>query len=262
MRLTYIKLIVLFLMIFGVPISLNAQSLEEQTLLEMGMEDIRVKIEGNESYISFEDNIYRGNYRGIYEVISALREVVPTQILNLVVLSDGVAQISLVVPEDINNIQVSYSTYEVTNKLSDVKAVNRRFGKAELVIYPELFLENSWLDKFYGYAVNISPAVEVSLWRGAEFTGQVVFPIATNMIDEHQYIRAGFLTIRQSFRLPKNIMGNVTVGNFDCSRMGVDANLWYNVPSGSFSFGLNGGLTGSSTFYQGKWELSMWKRLS
>ncbi len=245
--------------------SQGAVSMEAHALIEMGMEDVRVRTIGENLYVSFEDNIYRGNYRGIAAVVAKLREVAPDQTLNLVVLSDGVAQISVVVPQKLEQMEVSYSTDRVMKVLKGgegTKPLNRRFGKSELVLYPELYLENSWFDKIYGYAVNISPALEVSLWRGAELTGQVIFPISTNMTDEKNYIRPGFITFRQSFRLPKNIMGDFSVGNFDTARIGADMNLWYNLPSGRFSFGVNGGYTGSSTHYLGEWEISQWQRFS
>ncbi|MFI3320930.1 MAG: YjbH domain-containing protein [Rikenellaceae bacterium] len=231
-------------------------------LVEMGMEDVKAITKGDNTYICYEDNIYRGNYRGIAQTVKSLREIVPTQTINLLLLSDGIAQISIVVPENFEQLEVSYSTTKIAEQLKGKESHNRRFGKTDIVLYPELFLENSWLDRLYGYAVNLSPAVEVSLWKGAEFTGQVVLPLKTNMVDEHQYIRPGFITLRQSFRLPKNIMGDITVGNFDTNRAGLNLNLCYYSLNNRLSFGVNGALTGSSTFNKGEWTLSQWRRFS
>ena len=63
----------------------------------------------------------------------------------------------------------------------------------------ELFLQNSWLDKLYGVAVNFSPAIRMDLWKGAVLTGQVVLPVYTNMTDFRKYIRPGVITLRGNF---------------------------------------------------------------
>lgn len=64
-------------------------------------------------------------------------------------------------------------------------------GRVELVLYPQISLSNSWLDKIYGAVINIAPAVEARLWKGAAFTGQVILPVWNNMVGQMDYIRAG-----------------------------------------------------------------------
>ena len=64
-------------------------------------------------------------------------------------------------------------------------------GRVELVLYPQISLTNSWLDKIYGAVINIAPAVEARLWKGAAFTGQVILPVWNNMVGQMDYIRAG-----------------------------------------------------------------------
>ena len=56
--------------------------------------------------------------------------------------------------------------------------------------------------------------------------------------------------------------GRVTVGNFTNNRMGADLKLRYATPDDRWMFGLEGGVTGSSTFYEGKWQVSAWMRVS
>lgn len=135
-------------------------------------------------------------------------------------------------------------------------------GRVELVLYPQITLNNSWLDKIYGAVINIAPAVEARLWKGAAFTGQVILPVWNNMVGQMDYIRAGVLTLSQEFGLPGGAFGRVTVGNFTNSRMGADLKLRYATPDDRWLFGLEGGVTGSSTFYEGKWQVSNWKRVS
>ena len=54
----------------------------------------------------------------------------------------------------------------------------------------------------------------------------------------------------------------ISLGNFTNSRMGADLKLRYATPDDRWMFGLEGGVTGSSTFYEGKWQVSAWKRVS
>ena len=54
-----------------------------------------------------------------------------------------------------------------------------------------MFLKNNSLNKLYTYAVNLSPAIEMGLWKGGKLTAQVVFPIAANYMGNiKRYIRA------------------------------------------------------------------------
>jgi Exopolysaccharide biosynthesis protein YbjH len=135
-------------------------------------------------------------------------------------------------------------------------------GRLEFVLYPQISLNNSWLDKLYGTVINLAPALEARLWNGAAFTGQVILPVWNNMVGQMDYIRTGVLTMNQEFRLPYGAFGRVTVGNFTDNRMGANLALRYGSTDGRWLVGLEGGLTGSSTFYGGKWKVSHWKRVN
>ena len=74
-------------------------------------------------------------------------------------------------------------------------------GRAELVVYPQLTLDNAWLDKLYGTAINLAPALQLRLWKGAQFIGQAIFPIWNNMGGPNDYIRVGVLAVSQSVHL-------------------------------------------------------------
>lgn len=249
-----------------------------QILLEMGMEDVRVNEADRVLCIAYEDNVYRGTYRGLAAVIHQLlgEQNVSTSI-HLVILENRIPQIAIHIPESaiksyrdkemgwkdfINQLGISYDTDADMRMLEGAKVENRAAGKVDFVLYPQIMLNNAWLDKIYGVTINIAPAVEVGLWKGASFTGQVIFPIWNNMKGEMDYIRPGMLVVRQELRLPHNVFAAVSAGNFDADRMGVAASLLYRLNNDRWAFGLDAGLTGSSTFYEGQWELSQWKRLS
>lgn len=249
-----------------------------QILVEMGMEDVRTNETDNMLYIAYEDNVYRGTYCGLAAVIHRLldEQHVSTSI-HLVILKNRIPQIAIHIPESaiksyrdkrtswkdfINQLDISYDTDADMRMLGGAKSENRSAGKVDFVLYPQIVLNNAWLDKIYGAVINLAPAVEVGLWKGASFTGQVIFPIWNNMKGEMDYIRPGMLVVRQELRLPHNVFASVSAGNFDAGRMGVAASLLYRQNNDRWAFGLDAGLTGSSTFYEGQWELSQWKRLS
>lgn len=135
-------------------------------------------------------------------------------------------------------------------------------GRAQVVVYPQLSLVNSWLDKLYGVSVNLAPALQVKLWKGGEFRGQVIFPLWTNLDGPSEYIRAGVITLSHEMEILSGFHGRLTVGNFTNYRMGADLRLRYILPNGRWMWGIRGGLTGASTFNHGKWQLSKWKRVS
>ena len=237
----------------------------EQTLLSLGMEEIRVAQTDSVCTIAYEDNIYRGTYRGLAAVIEALRSLPETEqaaAYELVVLDDRIPRLLLTLPRQTAALEVSYDTDEAMRRLKGKESRNRMAGRIDVVLYPELFLQNSWLDKLYGVAVNISPAIQMDLWKGAVLTGQVVLPVYTNMTDFRKYIRPGVITLRQEFRLPGGVSGRLTAGNFTGNRMGVDAGLRYQPARGRWLVGANVGLTGSSTCYGGGWVVSTWRRVS
>lgn len=249
-------------------------------LVQMGMENVRADEDENILCIAYEDNVYRGTYRGLAAVIgSLLKEDVIHTAVHLVVLENRIPQITVHIPSDVINdyrdkkidwqqvvaaIGISYDTAADMQQLgaSEAKSANRSAGKIDLVLYPQVSLTNAWMDKLYGTIINIAPAVEVGLWKGASFTGQVIFPIWNNMKGQMDYIRPGMLVLRQELRLPHNLFATLSAGHFNAERMGVEASLLYRLNNDKWAFGVDAGLTGSSTFYGGHWELSKWKRVT
>ncbi len=260
MKLSYIKALLLLVIPFSVA-SAYSQELQIEALKALGLENIKVINEQDESFISFEDNVCRGVNRGLREVMETLNEVDSTKRYNLLLMDEGVARVAIY-SSSTAAISASFDTEAVVEKLKEVKEHNSSFGKVDIMLYPELFLENSWLDKWYGVAIDLSPAVELSLWKGASLTGQIVIPLYTNMQDEKQYVRAGVIAFRQNLRLSNQLYGEFAVGNFTDDRMGVDATINYYTQDGSWNFGARAGLTGSSTFYGGEWQVSSWQRVT
>ena len=61
---------------------------------------------------------------------------------------------------------ISYDTDEAMEVLKKThRTLNSSAGKVDIVVYPEVKLENSSFDRLYTYYVNLAPAVEMALWK-------------------------------------------------------------------------------------------------
>lgn len=242
------------------------------------MENIREAADPEGVYLCWEDPVYRGPVRGLAEILRTLAvQEDLVQDTHLVILENGLPQILVKVSaadwadyreeriswaDFVNRLLLTYETDDVMRRFSGTKTEHRSAGRVDFVVYPQLQLRNSWLDKIYGASVNIAPAVEMQLWKGASFTGQVIFPIWNNMVGEMDYIRAGILTLRQEIRLPKRWMASLTVGNFTQQRIGADLQFTWRTANDRWLLGARGGLTGASVVQEGRWQVSRWERLS
>jgi hypothetical protein len=245
-------------------------------LVGMGFEDVAVVDEAEDLYISYSDYVYREAVRGAFEALCMLVEkpaagknihiILQESRMPVVALRLSAEQIaayhdqSISISQLMDAVRIGYDTDEYNHLFKGVKRENPSAGRVDIVIYPQVWLNNSWTDKLYGAAFSLAPTVEVGLWKGASFTGQVIFPVRNNMTGEMDYVRAGMLLFRQEYRLPANFFMDLHVGNFNASRMGIDVSLKYIPKHDRWQAGMNTGLTGSSTFYLGKWEISPWRR--
>lgn len=131
--------------------------------------------------------------------------------------------------------------------------MNPSSNKIDLVMYPQFGLQNVLLSQIYEIQLNLAPAIEVSLWKGMQFTGQVIFPVVNQLGYEGDFIRPGFVTLSQEFRLPYQWLGCTTIGNFNANRYGADFYIDHPLKNERWNIGLNAGLTGSSYFFDGQW---------
>ncbi len=259
-------------------ISLRAQVAEK--LQQLGMENIQTVTEENgNTTIAFEDNVYRGTYRGIGKAIEAAMEGMHRGNLQMVVLNHNIPQICIMLTEKeiteykekritigevYRQMGISYDTDEAMEVLKKThRTLNSSFGKVDIVIYPEVKLENSGFDQLYTYYVNLAPAVEMPLWKGAELTAQVIFPIATNLNGQYKKIRPGVMTLSQEFYWGKTFTGRLVAGNFTNNRMGVQAEMKWRASNGRVELGAVAGGTIQSIITNNEgWYLSRKKRMN
>lgn len=77
--------------------------------------------------------------------------------------------------------------------------------KVDITIYPELSLKNLVITQIYQVLFNLSPAIEVSFWKGMKFTAQMVIPVYNDgYASRYDKLHPGFLELSQTVRLPYN----------------------------------------------------------
>ena len=127
--------------------------------------------------------------------------------------------------------------------------LNSSAGQWLVVVYPALYLTNKVCTQIYEALLEVNPAVEVPLWRGAKFIGQVIFPVYNDGYPgQQEHVRPGFVTLEQHFRLPHEVRGCVTVGTFDLKTTGGFLTLSCPLRDERFSLSAQVGLLSLSYF--------------
>lgn len=125
--------------------------------------------------------------------------------------------------------------------------LNSNFGKVDITIYPQVSLKNLIINQVYQSLWQLSPAVEVSLWKGMKFTYQVQIPIYNDGYGSlESKVHPGFVTLSQRFRDPWkwNVFGKATIGTFSGLRYGGALELAYYFPNERFSVDTQMGMLG------------------
>jgi len=291
---TYLRNIVclyIWVSVFCIPSPVNAQETPDvfdRKLNDMGFENIRSFSHDNQIVIALENNIYRWEADAIVIALDTIAAYTsPDTQISVYLLKNDIPQLHIQVPAKswrqyrsgklvktqlFDELLVDCSTGEDWNYLKKELPLNSNVNKIDLVIYPQLAIQNRLLNQFYEIMFNIAPAVEVSLWKGMLFTGQIIFPLKNDfevldikdnvdyksrdfLYESHEgdYIQPGFVTISQDIRFPRQWFGNLTIGKFNAHRYGLNGRLNHFFKGNRWSIAGNAGLTGSSHFLQNQW---------
>lgn len=243
-------------------------------LITAGFENIRVDIDKNNYTISFENNIYRWNVRALSTALDTISRYASEHAsLNVLLLRFGQPQIVTKVDaskwitfrnDTIENgsidstLTISYKTKVDWDRIRHSIPVNRNTVKFDFVFYPQFYIANLTFSTIYKIQFNIAPALEVSFWKGMLFTAQVVLPIYSDSRvygEEGNKVRPGFIVLSQDFRLNGPWFGNVSIGNFNNHRYGLDVSIRHPFKNPRWDIGFNAGFTGFSVITDEGWEL-------
>ena len=215
----------------------NRNAVEE--LVEHGFENVRWTENEDECIYTIENNVYKAEGVGISKAIDIIQKHgLPTdKRCKVIVTHLEVPELSLTYHPNRNDStetddkagwQTSYEIGQSWDSIKKEKAKNSSRFKVDILVYPQLSFKNLIITQIYQVLFTLNPAVEVSLWPGMKFTGQLIVPVYN---DGYGYLQdkvhPGFITLSQRFRLPFNIKGMATVGYFSADRYGADLQLFY-----------------------------------
>ena len=237
------------LLLVMIPLKSFSQSTGELTtdsLVKMGFENVRWTDTPEERVYVVENSAYKIQALGIRKAVDIIQSMgLPKdKSCKLIVTNYNIPQVSLTyqpLAGDTTVVKgedwkVSYDIGDSWNKVKKEKKKNSSLFKVDILVYPQLYFKNYIVTQIYQALLEFSPAVEVSLWPGMKFTGQIVFPVYNDGYGETAgKIHPGYLTLAQKFRLPYNIQSTVTIGMFDYNTYGADLNLFYPFKDERFS---------------------------
>ena len=229
------------------------------TLVGMGFENVGWHEDDKERVYVMENTAYRLNGVGIGKAVDVVQRMGLPQNkpCRLIFLDNNVPQISLyyqptitdsISEADRKDWEVSYDLGKNWRKQVKGKKLNSSLFKVDITVYPELSLKNLVITQIYQVLFNLSPAIEVSFWKGMKLTAQMVIPVYNDGYGSRAgKVHPGFLTLQQTVRLPYNIWGTLAVGTFNAGRYGVDLKLFH--PFKDERFSIEGRIGATGTYY-------------
>lgn len=236
----------------------QAGELVTDVLVEMGFENVRWTEDETERVYVLQNSAYRLQGVGIGKAVDVIQRwgIPHDKSCRVIVLDNGVPQISLCYRRtaEVDTLSVvrrqvwdaSYELGGAWKKVKRAKTKNSSLFKVDVLVYPQLSFKNLILTQIYQVLFDLSPAVEVSLWKGMRLTGQVKIPVYNDGYGIFEdKVHPGHLTVSQRFRLPYNVFAKITVGCFNADRYGVDCQFMHPLMDERFSLVARVGYTGA-----------------
>lgn len=242
-------------------------------LVKMGFENVGWTEDAGERVYVLQNSAYRLQGVGVGKAMDVIQKMgMPEEkACRIIVLDNNVPQVSLyyhpvkgdtVLQAERRDWNVSYDLGDTWKEARKIKTKNSSLFKVDIVVYPELKLRNLVITQIYQVLFNLNPTIEVSLWKGMKFTGQVIIPVYNEYGDTYKQIRQGYVSLSQTVRLPSNIFLTATVGTFNNFRWGGELSGKYYFKDERFSIGGSVAYTGKSRFEDWRWKVSPMKRLT
>ena len=160
-----------------------------EELIKMGFENVSCTETDDERVYVVQNTTYRLQGVGMAKAVDVIQSLgMPEdRDCRIVVLDNNVPQYSLLYhwkTDEDGETGVKRADWEATYDLGDswkiaskTKKKNRSLYKVDLVVYPKLNFRNYTIFKIYTFLITLNPTVEVSLWDGMKFMGQIIVPI-------------------------------------------------------------------------------------
>ena len=157
-------------------------------LVEMGFENVGWTEDGNERVYVLQNSAYRLQGVGIGKAVDVIQKMgLPEEkSCRIIVLDNNVPQISLyyhpikgdsVLQAERDDWNVSYELGDTWKNARKIKLKNSSLFKIDVLVYPQLAFKNLVITQIYQVLFDLSPAIEVSLWKGMKLTAQLKIPV-------------------------------------------------------------------------------------
>ncbi|MGL5786341.1 MAG: YjbH domain-containing protein [Bacteroidales bacterium] len=243
-----------------------------------GFENLRSCEQGDTLILAYENVAWRNEADGLISALDLLRQSRVDRDVILVLLEKDVAKLAVTVPRQIISEAVqnkkytaasvralSFSTHaaKYSRMLRSSTRTAPAAGRTDLVVYPHFRIQNVSLDKIWELQLGLDPAVELQLWKGASFVGQVQIPIYNDIMDrEARYVRTGVVALTQEFAFRKGWSLHLGGGLFTNKRQGILSKVSYVTPGGALQAAFQLGLTGAIYWDNGKCTAYSWSKIN
>lgn len=232
--------------------------------LPPSLENVSIVENDTACFVRYTNNAWRNEARALLNVLDSMLHIAPQKAWYINVCRNDVPTLLVAAPAcDNRPAQITgqfvetltFSFEALPQKIfNQSKTQNRNAGKIALVFYPLFSVQNVTYDQVWQSRLDIAPTLEINLWQGARFTGQVLLPVYNDMYSsEGNYVRPGIISIVQDYKLPRQFFGHVAVGNFTGNRIGVELGNYWQQKKGEFTLGYKASFTTGSYFDYGSW---------
>lgn len=227
-------------------------------LVALGFENVRWTEDEEERVYTIENEVFKIQEKGISLAVETIQKTgLPEGKRCRIIITrlDNPEMVLTYEPFQADSVatgrwNAGYELDESWEKVKQKEGKNTSKYKVDILIYPQFSFQNMDITKVYQVMFSLNPAVEISLWRGMKFTGQVILPLIVDTEGYAAYsplykkVRPGFITLSQRFRLPYNVKGRAVVGMFNADQYGVDLELFRPFKDERFSLQARVGYTG------------------
>lgn len=260
---------------------INVQAQEEDVvrkLEDFGFENIRISCKSDTVFIAYENIAYRNEVDGLLSVFKILISSQIEKEVVLILLDKKIPEVVVRIPEEImkgailagkfpksavDKLIFTTSVNQIYKSVKDTKQYESSTGRVDVVIYPHFKIQNVTFDKIWETQIGLDPAIQMQLWKGGSFTGQVKIPFYNDMMEnEGSYFRTGIIALTQNFALPKGWQINLGVGLFSNNRQGITGGVRYITSGGNIEATLNLGYTGAIYWDNGQCTVYNWSKLN
>ena len=220
----------------------------EQELVRAGFVNVRTWENDSLRVVALENDAYKLQAQGITE---ALKYIVGdgAKPVKVIVTSRNIPQVTLTYDPSIARWKTTYRLDDSWDKVRHRTRTGSSLGKFDIVVYPQLALKNLIITQVYQSLWDLSPALEVSLWPGMQFSYMVKIPVYNDGYGRYESkVHPGHVTLSQSFRLPYDVFGKFTMGAFNVGAYGLDLQMRHPLLNERFALEGRLGYIGSSFF--------------